>query len=135
MSTHPVVLFVCEHGAAKSVIAARHFERLARASGLSVECRSAGLEPDPEVPPHVIAGLAADGLRASVVRPELATPELISQADRIVAFGCDLSALGATGQVVRWDGVPMVSDGYEPARDAIVDRLRTLLAEIVPVGQ
>ena len=134
MSTKPVILFVCEHGAAKSVIAAHHFERLAQASGLSVECRSAGLEPDPEVPPHVIAGLAADGLQSSVVRPALATPKLLSEADRIVAFGCDLSALGAAGQVVRWDGVPMVSDGYEPARDAIVDRLRALLAELVPVG-
>ena len=135
MSTKPVILFVCEHGAAKSVIAARHFERLARASGLSVECRSAGLDPDPEVPPHVVAGLAGDGLQASSVRPALATPELLSEADRIVAFGCDISALGATGPVVRWDGVPMVSDGYEAARDAIVDRLRALLAELVPVRQ
>jgi arsenate reductase (thioredoxin) len=135
MSTQPVILFVCEHGAAKSVIAARHFERLARASGLSVECRSAGVEPDPEIPAHVIAGLAGDGLEASIVRPVRATSELLAEADRIVTFGCDLSALGAPGQVVRWDGVPMVSDGYEAARDAILNRLRSLLAELVPVSR
>ena len=134
MST-PVVLFVCQHGAAKSVIAARHFERLARASGLSVECRSAGLEPDPEIPPHVIAGLAGDGLQAPSAPPALATTELVAEADRIVTFGCDLTPLGATGEVVRWDGVPHVSDGYEAARDAIVDRLRSLLAELVPASR
>lgn len=134
MST-AVVLFVCQHGAAKSVIAARHFERLARASGLSVECRSAGLEPDPEIPPHVIAGLAGDGLPAPSAPPALATTELFAEADRIVTFGCDLAPLGTTGEVVRWEGVPHVSDGYEAARDAIVDRLRSLLAELVPASR
>ena len=133
MSAQPVVLFVCQHGAAKSVIAARHFERRARGSGLTVECRSAGLEPDPEIPPHVVAGLAADGLHAPIVQPVLATAELLSAADRIVTFGCDLTPLGATGEVVQWDGVPHVSDGYEAARDAILDRLGSLLAELVPV--
>jgi hypothetical protein len=69
------------------------------------------------------------------VRPSLATSELLTEADRIVAFGCDLTPLGATGEVVRWDGVPHVSDGYEAARDAILDRLRSLLAELVPISR
>src|ERR671925_873480 len=40
------VLFVCLHGAAKSVIGAAHFRRLAAARGLSVDAVAAGTEPD-----------------------------------------------------------------------------------------
>ena len=135
MSVPQSVLFVCLHGAAKSLIAARHFERLARSRGFRVECQCAGLEPDPEVPPHVIAGLAADGFDVSEARPALATSHTLAAADRVVAFGCDLSPLGAREDVVRWDGVPDVSDGYEAARDAIVGRLRGLLGALEPVSR
>jgi hypothetical protein len=41
------VLFVCLHGAAKSVVAAAHFRRLAGAAGLGIEAVAAGTEPDP----------------------------------------------------------------------------------------
>src|SRR4029453_17394056 len=45
----PRVLFVCLHGAAKSVVAAAHFRRLASARGLSISAVAAGTEPDAEV--------------------------------------------------------------------------------------
>src|SRR5258705_5533438 len=41
----PRVLFVCLHGAAKSVIGAAHFRRLAAARGLSIGAVAAGTEP------------------------------------------------------------------------------------------
>src|SRR5919198_3447437 len=41
------VLFVCVHGAAKSVIAAAHFRKLAAARGISIDAVAAGTEPDP----------------------------------------------------------------------------------------
>src|SRR5260370_40499323 len=43
------VVFVCEHGSAKSVIAAAHFERLAREEGLLFEVVAPGTPPDPGV--------------------------------------------------------------------------------------
>ena len=45
------VLFVCLHGAAKSVVAAAHFRRLAAARGLSMTAVAAGTEPDAELAP------------------------------------------------------------------------------------
>ena len=36
------VLFVCLHGAAKSVVAAAHFRRLAAARGLAIDAVAAG---------------------------------------------------------------------------------------------
>src|SRR5262252_2600344 len=47
-SARPRVLFVCLHGAAKSVIAAAHFRRLAAAQGLAMDAVAAGTEPDVE---------------------------------------------------------------------------------------
>ncbi len=56
------VLFVCLHGAAKSVVAAAHFRALAAAQGLPLAAVAAGTEPDPELMPAAVKGLAGDGL-------------------------------------------------------------------------
>src|SRR5262245_8024424 len=119
-----LIVFVCLHGSAKSLIAAEHFERLARARGLSFHGESLGVEPDPDVPAHVVAGLAADGFDVSAYVPRLASRDTLARAARVVTFGCDLGSLvPPTTRVNRWDDLPMVSDGYAPARDAIVDRV------------
>jgi arsenate reductase (thioredoxin) len=124
------VLFVCQHGAAKSVIAARHLAELAHARGLTLNASAAGLEPDEVIPPHVIAGLRGDGVDDHEAPPQAVTRELLENAQIVVAFGCDLSALGeASGRIVQWSGVPAVSDGYEAARTEIVGRLHAILDE------
>ena len=104
---------------------------MAAARGLSVLARSAGLEPDPVVPPHVIAGLAEDGIDVLPATP-MATAELAKDVSQVVAFGCDVSAVGIERDVTQWTDVPAVSDGYGPARDAIVARLHALLDELAP---
>ena len=45
------VVFVCLHGAAKSLIAATLFQRLADERGLAVRSTFAGTEPDPAIQP------------------------------------------------------------------------------------
>jgi protein-tyrosine-phosphatase len=131
------VLFVCPHGAAKSVVAAAHLERLAAARGLPVRAVAAGLEPDPQLAPAAAAGLAADGLRAPTRPPRPVTLYDLARSDLAVTFGCDLPAFGvptALGAGVaaseRWDDVPAVSDGYPAAREAMLPRLAALLDRI-----
>lgn len=122
------VLFVCLHGAAKSVIAAAYLERLARERGLPVRATAAGTEPDPEIPAGVVAGLLADGLDVRGRRPRRVTREELAAADRVVAFGCDVEALAPPGTpVIRWDDIPAVSEDFAKARDAIAARLPGLL--------
>src|SRR6266550_4298839 len=65
----PRVLFVCLHGAAKSVVGAAHFRRLAAARGLAVDAVAAGTEPDAALAAGAVKGLAADGLTAMPSRP------------------------------------------------------------------
>jgi protein-tyrosine-phosphatase len=124
----PRVLFVCLHGAAKSVVGAAHFRRLAAARGLAMEAVAAGTEPDAELAPGAVKGLAGEGLRAMPSRPRPVTLYDLDSAARVVSFGCDVGP--ATGKRVdQWD-VPAVSDGYAAARDRIVAHVERLVAEL-----
>jgi len=121
----PRVLFVCLHGAAKSVVAAAHFRKLAAQRGLAVEAAAAGTEPDPELGPLAVKGLAADGLEPAPKRPRPVTIYDLRSASRVVTFGCDVAP--ASGQPVEsWD-VPNISDGYDAARKQIVDKVERLV--------
>lgn len=127
------VVFVCLHGAAKSVVAAEHFKRLAAARGLAVEVSARGTEPDPELTPAAAAGLRADGIDVGDARPRRVTREDLAGAWRIVEFGCDLAAFAPAGaRIERWGDVPAVSEGYAAARDAIAARLDRLVADLAP---
>jgi arsenate reductase (thioredoxin) len=123
-----LIVFVCLHGSAKSLIAAEHFSRSARSRGLPVRAESVGVEPDGDVPAHVIAGLAADGVDVRGYVPRRASSDAFAAAAHVVSFGCDVGSLVPhTMDVDRWDDLPLVSDGYSAARDAIVRRVEALL--------
>jgi protein-tyrosine-phosphatase len=128
MPPRPRVLFVCLHGAAKSVIAAAHFRRLAAARGLSIGAGAAGTEPDPVLAPGAVKGLAGDGLPAAPARPRPVTLYDLVSATRIVSFGCDITP-ARSQRVDQWE-VPAVSDGYETAREHIVTKVERLVSEL-----
>jgi arsenate reductase len=134
--TQPKVLFVCLHGAAKSVLAAADFERMARERGLRVTAESAGTEPDAAIAPAVAAALRADGVDMGDRKPQLVTREHVTGADRVVAFGCGLGAAATPETTVeRWDDVPAVKDGLPAARASIRMHLERLLAEYQDAGR
>lgn len=122
------VLFVCLHGSAKSLIAATHLSRLAEGRGRPWRGESSGIEPDTGVPEPVIKGLATDGIDVRAYQPRTLSAEQIEGATHIVSFGCDLVPPPPTTTTTeRWDDLPMVSDGYDTARAAIVARVTRLL--------
>src|SRR5690349_1513124 len=70
------VLFVCEHGAAKSVIAAAHFNKIAKERGLPYRAVARGTAPDQTIPDGVRNGLKQAGLELTVEKPVM-----VGQAD------------------------------------------------------
>jgi protein-tyrosine-phosphatase len=120
------ILFVCEHGSAKSVIAAAHCDRIARERGIDACASSRGTDPDAEYPPHVISGLESDALQPLESSPAALSQSDIDSADTIIAF-CSPSLVGVAPDEV-WDDVPSVSEGYARARDEIVRRVERLLS-------
>jgi protein-tyrosine-phosphatase len=124
------ILFICLHGAAKSLIAASHFQRLAGERAVRARAEFAGTEPDPELTPAAVAGLLAEGIDVRGQRPRRVTADDVRSASRVVSFGCDVGALAPGVPVERWDDVPAVSENYRAARDLIVSRLPMLLASV-----
>jgi protein-tyrosine-phosphatase len=125
------VVFVCLHGAAKSVVAAAYFDRLAAARGVRVRALAAGTEPDPEVAPAVLRALLAEDIDVRGQRPRRVTRKDVAGATAVVSFGPDLSDLVRPGvPVAYWTDVPAMSENFETGRAAILARLPALLDEV-----
>jgi hypothetical protein len=94
---------------------------------LKVQAIARGTVPDAELSPKALTGLQKDGLV-----PAESIPQKISLADlefstRVVAF-CELpEELQGKCNVEHWDDIPPVSEDYDKARDAIVERLNRLI--------
>ena len=124
-----LVVFVCEHGSAKSLAAALFLERMAKERGMTVRAVSRGTSPDDSVPVAVVEALHEDGFDVAAFRPEPLRDADVAGAARVVAIGVDIGAWKARAgaRLERWDDIPPVSEGYAGARDAVVARLDALL--------
>ncbi len=121
------VLFVCEHGSAKSTVAAAHFNKLAQERNLNFRATSRGTNPDAEYPANVSANLRSDGLAVEEPIPKNLSREDIANAERIVTF-CDLpTEYPEDLPVDDWSDVPPISADYGKSRDEIVSRINQLL--------
>jgi arsenate reductase len=129
MSPSPTVLFVCEHGSAKSVVATAHFNRMAAARGLSVRATSRGLEPDDAVAPAAADGLGEDDLVPAEVVPRKLEAADLRAATLVVSFNDLPAELRSEADVIRWE-VPPVSTDYAASRDAMIAGIDELLDSI-----
>jgi len=128
--TKPTVVFVCEHGSAKSIIAAIEFESMAKEKGLDLIILARGTNPDAEIPKLVRDGLRADGYDAGTRKPTKVSEKDLQGAARIVSFGPDLKPWLADGiAVLDWSATPSVSEDYRTARNYIRQQLEILLKD------
>lgn len=126
----PFVLFVCEHGSAKSVVAAAHFNRLARGRNLDMQAVSRGTDPDETVPDFIIYGLEDEGLTPGELKPKLLSKDDMAGASRVIAFFELSDGLDRLAPITQWDEVPPISKDYNKSRDAMLVRINQLLEEI-----
>lgn len=126
-TTTPTVVFVCEHGAAKSLIAAAYFDKLAAERALTARAVFRGVDPQDALSVRAVAGLKADGVTIPDVRPTAIGSADVAVATHIFAIGCRLPTVAtSSGKAASWDDVPDDA-GYGPMRDAIVRHVRVLL--------
>jgi protein-tyrosine-phosphatase len=126
------IVFVCEHGAAKRVIAAAHFNRLASEKGLPYRAVPRGIKPEGVVAPAVKAGLASEGLDVSGWRPKAVSDEDIKRAKSVISLATDLLTAKplAKTKLMEWNAIPAVSENYDAARGAIVKLLTELVEKL-----
>jgi len=126
----PRVIFVCEHGAAKSVIATAYFNKLAAERGLPDRATYRGSHPQAELSVSALEGLKEDGLTLPSDKPSPITQGDVTAATHIFAIGCTLpSHAASSGKADSWDDVPE-NQGYAAQRDAIKKHVERLLDQL-----
>jgi protein-tyrosine-phosphatase len=124
------VVFVCEHGAALSVVSAAYFNKIAKEEHLNLHAVARGTEPQEDVSVSARMGLNCDGIPFESRHPQRLSTKDAAQARRIVTF-CPLPArYSKLAPVEAWNDVPPPSADYGRARDAILSHLRELIARL-----
>jgi len=127
------ILFVCEHGSAKSVVAAAHFNQIAAARGLPFRAISRGTVPDLEMAPAAVEGLRRDGLKPDDPLPTKLEQRDLDAAVRVVTFCALPPGLQARSPIKQWE-VPPVSTEYAASREAMLVQLERLLQQLAALG-
>jgi arsenate reductase (thioredoxin) len=125
------ILFLCPHAAAKSVLAAAYFNRLARERGLDFVADAAGTEPDELVSPSVVKLLFDEGIDVASHKPRRVTELELHSAYRVISMGCALEDLAIAPEAVEeWLDLPAPSQDLLGASQGIRSHLELLLDEI-----
>lgn len=127
------ILFVCEHGNVKSLMATAYFNQIAGQQNLPFIAISRGTAPDSNsVPAFALQGLGQDGLDvAGFVPVQLSAADLAS-AQRIISFGVSLPerAQGQPSSAEKWDDVPPASRDFAGASASIKAHVQALIVQL-----
>jgi arsenate reductase len=130
------VVFVCEHGNVKSLVASQWFNRLAAERGVAAHAVPRGVRPETPVPASLTDHLREDGFDVRRFEARALTPADVDHAARVVMIGIDAPAWVGRGGVPvdKWDGIPPASERYEASRDAMRERIALLLDTLASRG-
>lgn len=130
MKQESTIVFVCEHGAAKSSLAAAYFNRLAEELGLDVRAVARGTDPDHEISEQTLQGLTEDEMTPTESTPRKISLDDVQSAQRIVSF-CELPREYMQNVLIdQWEDIPAVNKNYDKARGVIVERIRQMLDHV-----
>jgi arsenate reductase len=133
MSRRPSVMFVCVHNAGRSQMAAALLTHLA---GDGIEVRSAGTEPADQINPAAVAAMAELGIDITAEIPKVVTPDAVEASDVVITMGCGDTCPYFPGVSYRdWkldDPADQPLDTVRAIRDDIAERIRALIAELLP---
>src|SRR5215470_15419093 len=107
-STRPPreIVFVCEHGAALSVVSAAYFNKLAKEQHLDLHAIARGITPQENLAPSANSGLRADGVPSEVLKPEALSQDDLSHSDYVVTFFPLPEKYSTNTPVESWNDVP-----------------------------
>jgi arsenate reductase (thioredoxin) len=123
------ILFICEHGSAKSIVAAAHFAKLARQEGLNVHVISRGINPDKSIPEAINSHLVEDGLERHDKAPMQLTKGDIANSDYVIAFNSLPETYRSAKNIENWN-IPSFEAGYSIAKDSILLNIKTIIGKI-----
>jgi arsenate reductase (thioredoxin) len=129
------VVFVCEHGTVKSLVAMEYFNRRSKDRGLPYRAVARGTAPEPALPAAVREGLHADGFDVSGFVPRLLSASDVDGVALVVSFDDDITnTVGGRARYLKWDDLPGVLTDHPRGRDAIVRRVDALIEALARSG-
>jgi arsenate reductase (thioredoxin) len=125
------IVFVCEHGSVKSLVAMQYFNRNAEARGIAYRAVARGTAPEPTVPKAVRDGLRTDGFDISAFEPRNLEASDVAHAVLVVSFDQDVSRIvGPQSRYLKWDDLPAILTDYTHGKDEIVRHVDALVDEL-----
>jgi hypothetical protein len=98
------IIFVCEHGAALSVVSAAYFNKIAQEKHLNLHAIARGVEPQKDLSVSARHGLDADGVSFETQHPQKLSIKDTKSARRVVR---SLSCRPGIAQLLRLKPGPM----------------------------
>lgn len=118
------ILFICEHGAARSAIASAYFNKIADSLKLNYKSIFRGTVPDSALTKATQLGLTKDNFKINNWKPQLLNNKDLKKSKKIITFDCKTLSID---EFENWDGIPAISIDYVVARDAIVEKVKKLI--------
>jgi protein-tyrosine-phosphatase len=122
------IVFVCEHGGARSTIASLYFNKMAKESHLRYQSVFRALTPDSVLTKETRKGLIEDGFDTSLLTPVALTRKDIDSNTMLISLDCVVPE--PYHPYRKWVGIPAISEDYRAARNKIVEQLSELISEL-----
>jgi arsenate reductase (thioredoxin) len=131
----PEVLFVCVQNAGRSQMAAALLDHFAEGR---VDVRSAGSDPADQVNPNASRRCRSSASTSARISKPM-TDEVVEAAGAVIAMGCgDACPIYPGKRYEEWevaDPAELDLEGVRRVRDDIADRVRRLLADVIPAAR
>jgi protein-tyrosine-phosphatase len=125
------IIFICDHGAYKSVVAAAAFNKLAREQGLNIKAVARGVVPGKEIAANALTGLKHDQFSDITQVPQKISKEELAKATYVVAF-CSLPAgYNRPLSFEDWNQIPLVNGNYPGFRDSVLPHVKLLINNLI----
>ena len=127
------VLFVCEHGNVKSLMAASYFNKIAGERRLPYRAVSRGVAPDSTtVPPAIMARLQGEGFDVAEYHPLAVSAADVSASRRVILINTVLpeDARSSGNPIEQWVDVPPASSDYAAASAALKSHVEKLIEDL-----
>ncbi|MFZ6760353.1 hypothetical protein ACO0K9_24380 [Undibacterium sp. Ji50W] len=127
------ILFICEHGNVKSLMAVSYFNKIAQERHLPFVAVSRGIVPDSiTVPPPIVDGLRQEGFDVAAFHPTKLTALDIDSARRAIAISVDSPiSIGSNGSsILAWNDVPPASVDFKASSASLKAHIEALLTQL-----
>lgn len=121
------IIFVCEHGSAKSVIAAVYFNKLAKEKNLPYEAVARGTDPDTVISTKTKQLLIQENLFDKHFVPQKLSQQDVDGAQQVFLFYTLPQTIKDKNNIQYWMGVDAVNGDFVKLKDDIVTKIIPLI--------